>query len=115
MRLLISSIALSTLLAGVALAEPFYVGTWAYNGGSCSTDGAEGGALRLSESTFWGLENKCEMTNPVEIRDMDGILFDMECWGEGTQYTYRFLVLQEYDGSLTTHGNGFTNTYQRCE
>ena len=114
MRLLLSTFILNSFLAGAALSEPFYVGDWAYPGGSCVFDHSASGSVRFSETTFWGVETKCDLTNPVEIRDMDGILFDLVCLGEGMQYTERMLLLQEYDGRLTTHSGGYTNTYTPC-
>lgn len=107
--------ALILTLATSVAAQPFYVGTWKYDGGTCVFTEGEGTALRYTETEFWGTENRCQLTNPVQIRDLDGILFDLECWGEGTAYTERLLLLQEADGRLTTHNRGYTFTYERCE
>ena len=114
MRSAFIAVTFYTALAGSALAQPFYVGDWAYPGGSCIFDHSASGPIRFSETTFWGIEAKCDLTNPVEIRDMNGILFDLVCWGEGMQYTERMVLLHEYDGSLTTHSRGYTNTYTLC-
>ena len=115
MRRILIATFVYTFFVSSALAQSFYVGDWAYPGGSCVFDHSASGVIRLSETTFWGTETKCDLTNPVEIRDMDGILFDLMCLGEGMEYTERMLLLQAYDGSLTTHSDGFTNTYTLCE
>lgn len=114
MRHILTALFIATLSTSVA-AQSFYVGTWIYDGGDCAAPRYEGGNLQLSETELWGTENHCLMTNPIHIRDIDGILFDMECNGEGEIYTERQLFLNEQDGSLTTHSRGYTNNYQLCE
>jgi hypothetical protein len=115
MRHIFKVIFVYTFLVSPAFAQSFFVGDWAYPGGSCVFDHSASGAIRFSESAFWGTETECELTNPVEIRDMDGILFDMVCWGEGIQYTERMLILHENDGGLTIHSRGYTSTYTLCD
>ena len=114
MRYIFKAIFVCIFLVSPAFAQSFYVGDWAYPGGSCVFDHSASGAIRFSETTFWGTETECDLTNPVKIRDMDGILFDAVCEGEGMKYTERMLLLQEYNGSLTTHSGGYTNTYTPC-
>ena len=115
MRRILFAILFSTGLTGPALAQSFYVGDWAYPGGSCVYDHSASGAIRFSETTFWGAETECDLTNPVKIRDLDGILFDLACWGEGMQYTERMLLLKENDGGLTIYSRGYISTYTLCE
>jgi len=114
MRALFIALALSAV-AGATIAQPFYVGTWRTDSMNCVADQSDGGALRFSETMFWGTENECQLTNPTEIRGITGILFDMECSGEGMTDVSRLLLLQEEDGGLTMHRYGYTHTYERCE
>lgn len=107
--------ALIFTLATPLLADPFYVGIWTYEGGNCDAPRSEGGALHVTATELWGTETHCQLTNPVNIRDLDGILFDLECMGEGDYFTERMLFLAENDGRLTRHSRGYTNTYERCE
>lgn len=112
-------ITLAVLSASTAaIGEPFYVGIWKNEYTRCSTSGGEGQPLRITETEFFGLENRCDLVNPKYLSDndgIDGVLFQRKCMGEGMEYTDSILFLKEYDNQLTTHSDGFTNTYSRCE
>lgn len=94
--------------ATVAQAAPFYAGVWVADGMGCK-DG-----LRITETEMFGLENRCQLTKPVQIRGIDGVLFDRVCAGEGDSYTDRLLMLNEEGGRLTMFTNGYTIIYDRC-
>lgn len=51
-------------------------------------------AFRIENGTLQGLESSCEMQNPVAVRDMAALLFDMNCVGEGDTWTYRALLMR---------------------
>jgi len=80
----------------------------------CTIEGADGGALRVADNVFHGVESQCAMTRPVNVRDMDGVLYDMVCTGEGEEWTSRALFLRAADGGLILVWNGYAFKYDRC-
>jgi hypothetical protein len=80
----------------------------------CTVEGGDGGALRVKENVFHGIESQCRMTRPVNVRDMDGVLYDMICTGEGEEWTSRALFLRAADGGLILAWNGYAFKYDRC-
>ncbi len=61
---------------------------------------SDGGPLVIKGGKLHGVESVCEMTNPVNVRDMDAVLFDMECWAEGSPFNYRAMLLRRGDTNL---------------
>lgn len=90
-------------------------GTWrASPTTDCTVIGGDGGALKIEGTTFQGAEATCEMTQPVNVRDMDAKLFDMVCTGEGTTFTERAMMMHAADGGLILVWNGFAFKYEAC-
>ena len=73
-----------------------------------------GAALRIHDGVLESIESQCQLTNPTNIRDMDAILFDMVCSGEGMEWTDRVFMKRMPDQSLLIVSNGFFNSYPRC-
>jgi len=87
------TLALATL-PGLALATP-YDGTYRQNANAdCGLVGVDGGALRIEDGIFYGVENECRMASPVNVVDMDATLYTMECSGEGARWTERAMVME---------------------
>lgn len=115
-------IALSLLLAGPLAAQDYDFGGLyrpvgeAFEGWACTeeTIGQDGGALAVKDGTFFGLESACELTNPVNIRDMNARLFDAVCTGEGESYSYR-LMLMKKEGGLIFAQDGFAFELVSCD
>ncbi len=62
---------------------------------------------------FW--ETACSLTDPVNIRDMDGAtLYDAVCEGEGEEWTQRVLLMPRHDGGLILVQSGVSASYDRC-
>ncbi|QDC11423.1 hypothetical protein FHY55_20280 [Oceanicola sp. D3] len=78
-------------------------------------DGAEG-FLRIEDGVFHGLSGTCKMRNPVNVRDMNAQLFDMECEGANPnfQWTERALFMEGAEGGLILAWNGYAFRYERC-
>lgn len=107
-------------LAGVPAAaqDAAYDGLWRANPTvDCSVSGVDGGALRIEDGVLHGVENTCEMTDPVDVRDMDATLFDMVCEGagDGAAFTDRAFFSKAADGGLILVWNGFALKYESCE
>ena len=112
MHRIVTSIFLNTFLASAVLAQPFYVGLWVADPAACAYPDQ---MLEFSESTYFGYEDTCALTNPVRIRDMDAILFDAVCRGEGGETTSRMLVAKEADGRIMLHHHDLTTLFETCE
>ena len=66
------------LLATPALAGP-YDGTYKQAANSeCGLVGVDGGAVRIEEDIFYGVEAECRMSDPVNVIDMDALLYSMQ-------------------------------------
>lgn len=72
-------------------------------------------ALRIRGDAFFGLETQCRMTNPVTVRDLGAVLYDMDCAGEGESWSYRALFMIDRDGQLVRILDGSAVIHPRCE
>lgn len=85
---------------------------WA-EGWDCQSVGSDGGALAVRDGVFYGVENSCELTNPVEVNGMSAVLFDAECSGEGETYSKRMMLMRVPEG-LAVIEDGFVNILRAC-
>ncbi|MCP5073753.1 MAG: hypothetical protein GY947_10730 [Rhodobacteraceae bacterium] len=86
---------------------------WAENW-DCKSIGMDGGALAIKEGMFHGVENSCELTNPVKIRGMSATLYDAVCQGEGESYSYRLMLLKTEKGVAFVK-DGVVSSLVRCQ
>ena len=115
MKNLLKLLAIFSAAASPALAQSAFEGRWAAIGTSCNAQDTDNVPMEIMGTTVRFYESLCSLTNPVEIRDMNGQLFDLVCNGEGEQWTHRGLLLLNDDGSLVYSANGWTDTFRRCE
>lgn len=80
----------------------------------CTRVGGDGGALKIEDGTFFGAESQCRMTQPVNVRDMEAVLYDMVCTGEGEDWQQRAMFMTAADGGIIMVWNGFAFKYDRC-
>ena len=94
---LAAPLALGLGLAAPALATPYdglyrpnydFAASW-----DCETVGMEGGALAIEGDVLTGVETRCTLGDPVEVRDMNAVLYDADCAGEGESYSERVMLL----------------------
>ncbi len=80
---------------------------------SCTVDslGQDGGALGLSETEMVGIATNCTLSNPVQIRDMDAVLYDAQCRGETAPR--RTMIMPSLAGVYIIQNN-FVTEWQRC-
>lgn len=113
----ISLLAFSTgiVLAGAAIAGEFD-GVYRQNeNAECSLVGVDGGALEIRDGVFYGVENECRMTDPVNVVNMDAMLYTMQCSGEGTQWSERAMVMNTSDkDGIFMIWDGFAFQYDKC-
>lgn len=90
-----------------------------YQGFSCPADGFEPGGERTASLAFPTLcltEQCCDLSNPVNIRDMsETFLYDGACTAEGTEFDARLLVGEASIDGLVVVINNAAYTYTRCE
>ncbi len=114
MRTLFILIAVSlTSFANLANAGPFdgkyrLNKTW-----DCKNVGADGGAMRIGKGLFEAVDNTCKMSNPTKIRGMSGMLYDVECAGEGETFKERMLFIFQ-DHKLFILIDTGNSTWQIC-
>ncbi|EAR49710.1 hypothetical protein OG2516_12421 [Oceanicola granulosus HTCC2516] len=114
-RALASALALAAL-PGLALAAPFD-GTYRQAAGAdCADVGVEGGALKIEDGIFHGVGMECRMTQPVNVLEMDAILYTMECSNDDDVWTERVMVMSdgETDG-IYMIWDGYAFRYQSCD
>jgi hypothetical protein len=70
--------------------------------------------IKVEENTLFGVEATCDMTNPVNVNDMDAILYDMQCENGDESFQDRAMFMQAADGGLFLIWNGFAFKYDSC-
>jgi len=73
-----------------------------------------GAAFRIADGQLTSIESTCTLANPTNIRDMDAMLFDLECSGEGMEWSDRVFLMKKDDGSLLQVVDGMDFTYPPC-
>lgn len=105
-------IGICLIWASASSAGPFD-GTYQFEGWSCANIGEDGGALAIQDNMFFGVENTCELTNPTPVRDMDAILYDAKCAGEGETYSQRLMIMRTSDGVAIIQ-DGWVSDVKSC-
>ncbi|WP_296644725.1 hypothetical protein [Roseinatronobacter sp.] len=82
----------------------------------CVITGAdvENAGFRISGGTYFGIELTCQLTNPVNIRGMNAILFDLQCQGEGMEWEERILLQILRDGRLLKAYENWASIHHPC-
>lgn len=108
--------AILVLLPMVAAAGPFDGLYKQVANADCANVGVDGGALRIENSIFYGVEVECRMTRPVDVLQMDATLFTMECSGDDQVWTERAMLMDAAEGDgIIMVWNGYAFAYERCE
>lgn len=82
----------------------------------CSLVGVDGGSLKIAENIFYGVEVECLMTNPIDVDEMDATLYQMQCSGEGSNWTDRAMMMLDAEGAgIYMIWDGYAFRYDRCE
>ncbi|MDV7142307.1 hypothetical protein R3X27_06400 [Tropicimonas sp. TH_r6] len=112
----ISMICIGLLLTGQAATAGNFDGVFfpaGSQGWDCQTIGADMGALAIRDGRLEGVENSCEMTNPVTVRDMAAELYDLECSGEGMTHRERVMLMRSEHGVYVIR-DGYVADWERC-
>lgn len=109
------SVIMGTLVAASVQASDRFDGVYKQTAvGDCTRVGEDGGALKIEKGVFYGVNTSCRMSNPVDVRDMNAFLYDMECDVEESVWTERALLMAAPDGGLIMVWNGYAFKYNRC-
>ncbi len=82
----------------------------------CGLVGVDGGSLEIREGIFYGVEVQCRMTRPVNVNDMDAILYTMECSGEDQTWTERAMMMKPAgEDGLIMVWDGYAFVYDACQ
>lgn len=107
------------LMASLTVAHAFPQDGLFYQGFSCPAEGFEPGSERTASLAFPTLclfEQCCDLSNPVNVRDMNQIfLYDGACSAEGVEFDARLLVGEASLDGLVVVLNNNAYTYSRCE
>lgn len=105
------------LAPAVAFATP-YDGTYRQHANAeCALVGVDGGALKIEDGIFFGVEMECRMTRPVTVVNMDATLYTMQCSGDGQIWSERAMLMNDAqdDGGIIMLWDGYAFRYSRCE
>lgn len=79
----------------------------------CKTVGMDGGAMEIRSGKLRGVESLCLMKNPIAVRGMEAVLYDLECNGEGETWSNRLMLLKQKGGLLYIQ-DGFATQWRHC-
>lgn len=101
----------------VILTASPYDGTYKQTANAeCALVGVDGGAVKIEDDIFYGVEVECRMTDPVDVTNMDATLYDMQCSGESETWTERAMLMPDAeDNGLYMIWSGYAFRYDRCE
>ncbi|WP_333828268.1 hypothetical protein [Pararhodobacter sp.] len=72
-------------------------------------------ALRFRGNVLRGLESECRMSNAVTVPDINAVLQDVDCIGEGDSWQYRGLFMIDREDQLVLIANDIALVYPRCQ
>ena len=107
--------ALIALVPVAAAAGPFDGVFRQVANADCANIGVDGGALKIEDGIFYGVEVECRMTQPVDVLQMNATLYTMQCTGDDSLWSERAMLMEsaESDGIIMVW-NGYAFAYERC-
>lgn len=104
------------LMPTLAAAGP-YDGTYKQVANAdCANVGVDGGALKIEEGIFFGVDVQCRMTRPVDVLQMDATLYTMQCSNDDEVWTERAMLMDAADDDgIIMIWNGYAFAYSACE
>jgi len=115
MRALLAGVLTGLLACATATASAHgYDGVYRFPGTQgCTFLGIDNGVIQIRRGVLSGTENDCRMTNPVEVRDMDATLYDLQCQGEGMGWQERAMIIRSGNGVVIAR-RGYAQEFERC-
>ncbi|MCK0121302.1 MAG: hypothetical protein ABJO29_02440 [Yoonia sp.] len=108
--------AILALMPTLAAAGP-YDGTYKQVANAdCANVGVDGGALKIEDGIFFGVDVQCRMTRPVDVLQMDATLYTMQCSNDDEVWTERAMLMDAADDDgIIMIWNGYAFAYSACE
>ena len=115
MKQMICHAVMAAALATAAAAGP-YDGTYKQAANAeCALVGIDGGSVRIADGIFYGVEVECRMADPVNVLEMDALLYTMQCSGEDTLFSERAMLMNKAQGDgIIMVWDGYAFVYDRC-
>ena len=104
------------LVPAAAMAQDYsFEGLWRSDPAeACVYTGEAGSALRIDETTLAGATATCEMSEPVNVNDMQAVLYNMTCEGGNETFDSRAMLMSAADGGLYLVWDGYVFKYDSC-
>jgi hypothetical protein len=109
-----------TMLAGIAFATlgpAAMAGPWdgLYHPAGEASCADEASTIRIEAGMFHGVGMSCEITQPVNVLDMEATLYTMECANDAEAWSERAMILQDAQADgIFMIWNGYVFRYGRC-
>jgi hypothetical protein len=115
MKTIFGSALFVMLAAQAALAGP-YDGVYKQAANAeCALVGVDGGAVRIDNEIFHGVEVECLMVDPVNVLEMDALLYTMQCSGSDQVFSERAMLMNKAEGDgIIMVWDGYAFVYDRC-
>ncbi|HHC29848.1 MAG TPA: hypothetical protein ENK80_04705 [Rhodobacterales bacterium] len=119
MRLVSAALTLTALLLPLAAPAGPFDGRYRPNydwaeSWDCRSAGAPGGALMISGDTYLAPGANCTLSDPVEVRDMTAVLYDIACDGPDGPERQRVMILAHAFG-IYVIAEGLVLDWLRCD
>ena len=117
MKCTLTKLTLGLALLPALLAASPYDGVYKQTANAeCALVGVDGGALKIEDEIFYGVEVECRMTNPVEIEDMKATIYEMQCSGGDAAWSEQAILMPDAeDTGLYMIWSGYAFRYDRCD
>lgn len=107
--------AVLALLASATAVSAEFDGTYRQAADSdCALVGVDGGALKIEDNVFYGVDSTCQMNDPVPVNDMDAVLYNMRCTSKEGDWAARAMMVHGADGGLIMVWDGYAFKYDSC-
>ena len=115
MKMMFCHAVMASVLATAAFAGP-YDGIYKQTANAeCALVGIDGGSVRIADGIFYGVEVECRMADPVNVLEMDALLYTMQCSGEDTMFSERAMLMNKAQGDgIIMVWDGYAFVYDRC-
>ena len=107
--------ALTLAMAGAATADPTpFDGHYRQNVADLCVVQDDTSTIQIEDHEFWAGGNSCKMSNPVNVLDMNAMLYDMSCTSDDDTWLARAFFSRAADGGLIIVWDGYAFRYDAC-
>ncbi len=106
-----------TAMILAATGTPALSGLWdgVYHPSAEASCEDEAGAIRIEEGIFHGVGLQCEITQPVNVLDIEATLYTMVCSNDAETWSERAMIMRDAQADgIFMIWNGYVFRYARC-